>query len=303
MSAEHTTHVLVFGAGGLQGGAVAAKLLEAGNTVKTVVRSEEKAERLRKAGLEAIAADLADLDGIRKAYEGVDRVFVTLPVEFNAAKLADYTRNIVEAAKEAKVKLLVANTSVRVPDDAGGVTALQVKRELIDTIRASGIPSIILEPTLYYENFHLPGVLSGNVLAYPVPADSPIAWIGIDEAAAYAVEALGRPELAGRTIPIGGPEALTGQELAERFTAALGRDIQFYSLPVPVFEQAVGSLLGAESGAGLAGLYAWIGDNASRLAEPGAGSELSSGGLTLSSWIKTQADNGAFAQANDSASE
>ena len=81
------------------------------------------------------------------------------------------------------------------------------------------------------ENFLIPGVVDNQTLAYPVPADSAIAWISMEDAAAYGVYALNHPELAGETLPIVGPEALTGNQLAEQFSAALDREIQFFFSP------------------------------------------------------------------------
>ncbi|MNI41165.1 NAD(P)H azoreductase [compost metagenome] len=295
MSTNSQKKILVFGAGGVQGGAVARKLLSEGYSVKSIARSEEKAVPLRAAGISTVIADLSDNDGLREAYQDVNKVFLLLPIEFNRNKATSYIHNVVDAAKAANVDLLVVNTGVVVSDRLTDVAAVEIKREFIDYIKASGIPYLILQPTLYFENFHIPGVLNGNVLAYPVPDNLPIAWISIDEAAEYAVEALKHPELAGQIIPIGGPEALTGNQLAQRFSHTLGRDVQFYSLPVPVFEEAVGSLLGAENGAGLAGLYAWIGDNSSLLSQPGPTIQLQVLPHTLTSWIEENAGKGFFA--------
>lgn len=46
----------------------------------------------------------------------------------------------------------------------------------------------------------------------------------MEDAAAYGVYTLNHPELAGQTLPIVGPEALTGNQLAEQLSAALKGD-------------------------------------------------------------------------------
>ncbi|UUZ80412.1 NmrA family NAD(P)-binding protein [Paenibacillus sp. P26] len=236
--------VLVYGAGGVQGGAVARKLLEEGYTVHTVVRSSDKAAQLQEQGITAFVGDLTDASDLMSAHEGVSKVFLLLPVDYDPERNRQFIRNTVDAAKYANVKLLVFNTSGFVPDDVTGVNAFDIKSELVAYVKQSGIPSIILQPIFYMENFLIPGVVDDQMLAYPVPADRAIAWISMEDAAAYGVYALSHPELAGQTLPIVGPEALTGNQLAEQFSAALNREIHFYSLPTEVFQEALTPVLG-----------------------------------------------------------
>lgn len=290
--------VLVYGAGGVQGGAVARKLLQEGYTVHTIVRSKDKAVQLQEQGITAFVGDLSDATSLAAAHEGVGKVFLLLPVEFNLERMRQFIRNTVDAAKQANVKLLVINTSGLIPDDATGVTAIDYKKELVAYVKKSGIPSIILQPVFYMENFLIPGVVSNQTLAYPVPADRAIAWISMEDAASYGVYALNHPELAGRILPIVGPEALTGNQLAERFSAALNRVIQFYPLPVEAFEEALSPAMGKVAAGGLAESYKWIGANTHILPKPEQViDELRSAapGTSLLEWAKQAVQNGFFA--------
>ncbi|MBJ6363010.1 SDR family oxidoreductase [Paenibacillus sp. GCM10012307] len=290
---EAKEQIVVLGAGGVQGGAVAERLLSEGYAVRTIVRTEAKSQELRERGINAIAGDLGQADSLREVFAGAEKAVVLLPVEFDRNKITVYINHIVEAAKAAELKLLVVNTGLRLSRDESDSEAIELKRELVQAVRLSGIPSVVLEPTLYYENFLIPGVLNGDTLAYPVPEDRPIAWISIDETAAYTVEALKRPELAGTHIKLGGPEALTGKEIAERFSQALGKDIKFFSLPVPAFEGAIAPLLGDHNAAGLAGLYSWINTNSEQVAKSGASVWLDAAPLTLGDWINGIASSNA----------
>ena len=55
------------------------------------------------------------------------------------------------------------------------------------------------------------------------------------DAAAACVAALGRDDLAGRTIEVGGPEVLTWVEVAGLFSQVLGRKVRAVSTPAAVF--------------------------------------------------------------------
>lgn len=290
--------VLVYGAGGVQGGAVASKLLKEGYAVHTIVRSSDKAALLEEQGITAFVGDLSDAGSLNSAHNGVSKVFLLLPVDYDLERNRQFIRNTVDAAKEANVKLFVFNTSGFITDDVTGVAAFDIKLELIAYVKQSGIPSIILQPTFYMENFLIPGVVDSQTLAYPVPADSAIAWISMEDAAAYGVYALNHPELAGQTLPIVGPEALTGNQLAEQFSAALDRKIQFYSLPVEAFEEALAPILGKETAEGLADSYKWVGSNTHSLPRPDQViDELRSAvpGTPLVEWVKQAVQNGFFA--------
>ncbi|GGH75874.1 SDR family oxidoreductase [Saccharibacillus endophyticus] len=251
--------VLVYGASGVQGGAVARLLIEQGFGVRTVTRSEQKAEALRQQGIEAFVGNMDNPDALVEAHVGVDKVFLNLPIEFDLSNLSTYAANTVEAAKRAGVKLIVVNSNGFLPEEPSGFESLDIKLQMIEQVKASGIPWIVVKPTLYLENLLIPGVVGQEALAYPIPADKPIAWISSEDAAQYHAYALSHAELAGRTLHASGGEALTGIELAARFSEALGRKITFLSLPYEHFEAGLSAVMGVETAAGVTGFYRWIG--------------------------------------------
>ncbi len=119
---------------------------------------------------------------------------------------------------------------------------------MIDYLRASGTPSVVLQPTFYMENllgpWVKPSIVDGGVLAFPLPATFPMSWVSSEEAAAYAAAALDRPQLAGSTFDIGGPEPLTGEDMASSLTAALGRPVRYVEIAPDAYEQALVPLFG-----------------------------------------------------------
>src|SRR5258708_32420799 len=71
------TRVLVVGATGKQGGAVAQHLLGAGMLVRALTRNPDKpaARTLADRGAEDVAGDLGDADSVRRALAGVSAGF------------------------------------------------------------------------------------------------------------------------------------------------------------------------------------------------------------------------------------
>src|ERR1700682_2157980 len=74
------TRVLVTGATGKIGGAVAGQMLEKGVTTRALVqRDDGRAARLRALGAEVVVADMLDIQQVQAAVDGVDRLFFNSP--------------------------------------------------------------------------------------------------------------------------------------------------------------------------------------------------------------------------------
>jgi uncharacterized protein YbjT (DUF2867 family) len=81
-----------------------------------------------------------------------------------------------------------------------------------------------------------PEVAEKGVFAYPISNEVKMQWITHEDVAAFAVEALKRPEeVANANLKVCGPERLSGEEIAERFGRALEREISFCPMPVREF--------------------------------------------------------------------
>src|SRR6266568_7209673 len=73
---EIEVKVLVTGAAGFLGGHLVDMLLERGDEVRAMVRPVEDASRLQKlAGVEVVHADLTDAESLKRAVQGVQRVY------------------------------------------------------------------------------------------------------------------------------------------------------------------------------------------------------------------------------------
>ncbi|MHA7140479.1 SDR family oxidoreductase [Arthrobacter sp. Sr33] len=242
-----TETILVYGATGTQGTPVEAQLLTQGRTTRVVTRDANRAAHWSARGAEVAVADLGDPDSLAKANADIDRVVLQLPLQYDFELHEAYGRNAVDAARAAGVKLVVFNTSAHViPGE--NVHAYEARQEVVDYLHASGIPSVVIRPTFYYEIFLgpwiRPGIVDSGVVAFPLPAQFPMSWIAAAETAAYAVAALDRPDLAGRGFDVGGPEALTGVDIAGRFADITGRPMTYVSIDPDDYELALAPIFG-----------------------------------------------------------
>ncbi|MER9528144.1 NmrA family NAD(P)-binding protein [Mesorhizobium sp. M0292] len=251
--------VLVTGASGAQGSAIVSACRAAGATVRVLLRKGSPDPF--GDGVNIVRGDLADPGRLALACLGVDAVALTLPVGASPEEILRYGRNIADAAQQGGVKLLVFNTSGHV-SGRSGTAVMDAKTELIDYIKTFGPPSIVLKPTLAMSNiaapWSAPAIMHQGVLAYPLPANFQTSWISWQDMAAYVVEALRHPELAGASFDIGGPQALTGPEMAVILSGIVGREVSYYPVPLADFAAALETMLGKDAAEQTAASYAWI---------------------------------------------
>jgi uncharacterized protein YbjT (DUF2867 family) len=229
--------VLVAGATGRQGGAVARLLLERGHRVHALTRrpGSQAAAALHVLGAEIFQADLDDEASVRAAAEGADAFFlVTTPFEEGAQAEVRQGRRAAEAAKKAGVKHLVYS-SVASADRATGIPHFDGKREIEKHVEGLGVPCTILAPVFFMENFLAAASLDGlraGTLSVPLPPSRPLQMIAVADIAAFARLALERPgELAGRRIDLAS-DVLTGPEIAKALSHATGSAIDYSAAPI-----------------------------------------------------------------------
>jgi NAD(P)H dehydrogenase (quinone) len=253
--------ILVYGANSAQGIPVVHRLLKAGYRVRVFVRDRAKAHSLFGEDVEIFTGTLEDRSSLHAANEGIDRVFLVLPLEYRFDVAVNQGRNAIDAARNAGVKLLVFNSSTNIPTEVTDVAAFEIKRSVENYIRQSTLPYIILRPPLYMDNlaapWSMPSIVNQSVVAYPLPAEIKVAWISLDDTAALVVAALDRLELAGSIFDIGGLESVNGHEIAQLFTQVLNRPFTYQQIPIDAFEQGLNQAFGEPSGTEIAKIYRW----------------------------------------------
>ena len=289
--------VLVYGANGVRGGAVVRRLLARGHAVRAVARDPGASRWLGTPGVEVVAADLADRSSVERASDGIDAVFLQLPLVYDRGLAEAYVRNAVGAAAAAGARRLVHQGNSRPPAEATDVAGFEIDRAAAQIVLGGGVPATVLRPTVYMDNllgpWTAPGIVNDGVLAYPIPATTPTAWLSADDAAALVVAALEREEPVRETLDVGGPEALTGDEAAERLGQALGRPVRYLALPIDAFEDGLRAALGPETGSAVAATYRWDadhGDGRRNVVDPAPLVALLGAPLTpLAEWASAQA--------------
>ncbi|NEE53890.1 NmrA family NAD(P)-binding protein, partial [Streptomyces sp. SID8455] len=169
--ASRSAPVLVTGATGRQGGAVARALLAADVPVRALVRDPHspRAKAVEALGVELVTGDLADRSSLDPACAGVRAVFsVQMPpmdetgVDF-AGELAQAT-NLIEAARAAGVPQFVQSSTSGVgrhtetPGWAEGRWAamagyFDTKQAILEKVRGAGFARwAVIKPAFFMDN-------------------------------------------------------------------------------------------------------------------------------------------------------
>lgn len=252
--------IAVAGATGAQGGGLVRAILndpQGGFAVRAITRdvNSDKARALAALGAEVVAADLSDADSIRAAYEGAYGAYCVtfFWAHFSPEREAAEIQTMARAALDAKLQHVVWSTLedtlkwIPLNDDRMPTLMGKYKVPHFDSKGQSdhvftdlGVPTTFLLTSFYWDNFiHFgmgPKRGADGRLAITLP-------MGEKKLPGIAAEDIGRcaygifqrgPKLAGKYVGIAG-EHLTGAEMADAFTRAIGQPVVYNSVEPAVY--------------------------------------------------------------------
>jgi uncharacterized protein YbjT (DUF2867 family) len=226
--------VLVTGATGFVGPAVANAIVEAGHEVRVL---ERKPGSWKKAGIrcqEAVQGDVTDPEAVGRAVRDVDVVVHLVAIRQGSAEqfqrvMIGGTRNLIAAAKDAGVRRFVLMSALGTSEETKDlVPYFNAKWTQEQDLKASGLEHVIFRPSFIFgrDGGILPTFKKMAKLA-PVTGiigsgEQKIQPIWIDDVGAYFAAAVDKAEAVNRTFEVGGPDVVTWNELWQRIRATLG---------------------------------------------------------------------------------
>ena len=252
--------IAVIGATGAQGGGLVRAILadkSGGFAARAITRNpnSEKAQALRAAGAEVVAADIDKPETLGKAFAGAYGAFLVTNFweHFSAEREVTQARNMAQAAKAAGVQHVIWSTledtrkwvpleDDRMPTLMGKykVPHFDGKGEADQIFRDLGVPTTILLTAFYWDNliYFGAGPQRGpdGTLAITFPMDDKrLPGIAAEDIgkSAYGIFKRGR-EFINKTVGIAG-EHLTGEQMARSLTKALGQEVRYNNVPPEVY--------------------------------------------------------------------
>jgi uncharacterized protein YbjT (DUF2867 family) len=244
--------ITVFGATGAQGGSLARALLAEGDrhfAVRAVTRkpSGAAARALAEAGAEVVLADIDDRNSVQRALDGAYGAFLVTNFweHLSAEKELAQAHTLAAAAAQAGIRHAVWSTledtrdffpalGARMPVLEGrfNVPHFDAKGEAHRFFAQQRVPVTYLYTSCYWENLIHFGMgpqrrMDGSlVITFPF-GGARIPWIGVEDIGIAAKEIFLRGDaLMYDAIGVAG-EHLTGAELAQHLTRALGEQVTY----------------------------------------------------------------------------
>ncbi len=254
--------IAIVGATGAQGGGLVRAVINeptSGFTVRALTRDmrSDKAKALTKLRAEVVAANLDDVESIKRAFAGCYGAFCLTNYweHFSPEKELAQAKGMAQAAKQTGVRHVVWSTledtrqwipltDQRMPTlmRRYKVPHFDAKGEANAEITKMGLPVTFLLTSFNWENMNFFGMGpkkgSDGRLALTFP-------MGDKKLPGIAVEDIGRccfgvfkrgQDFIGKTVGIAG-EHLTGQEMATAMTKALGKPIAYNAVPFEAYRK------------------------------------------------------------------
>jgi uncharacterized protein YbjT (DUF2867 family) len=252
--------ITVFGATGAQGGGLVRAICNDPNsefTARAVTREpdSDKAKALAKLGAEVVHGDLGNAESVHKALEGAyGAFFVTFfwahySPEQEKAEAALFAK----AAKEAGIKHAIWSTledtrelvpldDDRMPNinEIYKVPHFDAKGESNQKFIEAGVPTTFFHCSFYWDNFIYFGAGpkrgEDGKLALTLPiGDAKMAGVATEDIGKCAYGVFKDPKAhIGEYVGIAG-EHLTGYEMAEALSKALGEPVVYNKVPADVY--------------------------------------------------------------------
>jgi uncharacterized protein YbjT (DUF2867 family) len=243
--------IAVIGATGAQGGGLARAILadrDGGYALRVITRNTDspKAKAFAQAGAEVVAADLDDVTSLERAFAGAHGAFCLTNFweHFLPEKETKQARDMAQAAKSAGVRHVLwstlEDTRKWVPLEDARMPTLMGKYK-VPHMDAKGeadrffsdLPATFLATCFYWDNFIHFGMgpkkgADGKFgITFPI-GEKKLPCIAAEDIgrSAYGIFKRGK-EMIGRRVGIAG-EHLSGAEMAQAFTLALGQEVIYH---------------------------------------------------------------------------
>lgn len=228
--------ILVIGATGNIGKELTKLLAKNGQKVRVTIRPTSQIEELLALGVEMVQADFLDILSMKKAMNGIEKVFFATPF---APNMVELSRTIIQAAKEAGVKHLVKISGAGA--DLEAITVAKWHRTVEKEMEQSGIAYTFLRPNSFMQNivnFSAHTIRDHGAFYLPV-GEGKIALVDARDVAKVAYHVLTEEGHENKAYYISGPEAISFYEIAEILSSVTGKSVKYVDVPAEGARQSM----------------------------------------------------------------
>lgn len=228
--------LVVTGASGHLGRLTVQSLLDRGVPAERIVataRTPETLDDLADRGVDVRQADYTDPQSLKEAFAGAERVLLVSSSAIG--QRIDQHRNVIDAAREAGVDLIVYTSAPRADTTEMLLAAEHAATEQM--VRDSGLDYVILRNSWYFENYtgQLATALEHKAILGSAGTGRVSAASRADYAEAAAVVLAGDGPR-NHIYELGGDTAFTLSEYAETLSALVGETVAYVDQPAADYQ-------------------------------------------------------------------
>lgn len=287
MTAGQGRTIVVTGATGLQGGAVAEQLLAEGWRVRALTRNAQgpKAQALAARGAEVAQGDMAEPASLAPIFAGAYGVFsVQNPVTSGVEGEVQQGKNVAEATRQAGLRHVVYG-SAGTGAPGTGVPSWESKLVIEAHMKALGLPVTILRPTAFMELMthpkFFPQVSTWHVMPALMGSTRPVVWLSAADLGLIAARAFAEPErFIGQELKLAS-DVQSIDQCRSIYAEVMGRQPPRFPLPAWLFKRF--GFVGQD----LDIMWRWLREHDVPL-DTGPTLALHPQALTVRDWLRTQ---------------
>lgn len=244
--------ILITGATSFVGRALVSRLAVERHAVRCLLRPSQRQQRLATGiHFSTVSASMSDLPALRTAMQDVTAIVhltaeEDLDREGTLGRHVEDTANLITAAEDAGVRRFVYLSRLGA-DRTSAYPLFRARGEVETVVRESGLDTTILQASVIYG----PEDVSTNVLvmlAKAIPFILPIPDSGLSrfqplwivDLTTCILATLGRDDMIGQTIPLGGPEHFTLEQMVTEVLEVAGVHRRQVRVRMPLVPYGIG---------------------------------------------------------------
>jgi len=241
----NNTLILVTGATGKTGQHVVQEMLARGFPVRALARAhDDRTRRLEALGAEVVLGDFHDLQSMRAALNGAERVYFCYPPQGD--RLVEATTILATTARDEGVQAVVNMSQISARQDSESPLARHhwLSENILDW---ADVGAAHLRPTFFAENLLIFGAatIAGEGKLYLPYGDERHAPVAAADIARVAASILAEPAAhVGERFVITGPRNMTLAEMATVLSEKLDRSVEYVDLPNETWREILSERIG-----------------------------------------------------------